>query len=78
MQKDIACDKNKSYRSSWKTTSKWNVWGMKIYDILIRPWNCLDCDSTCDHYANYQVYVEKGNRTMVKTNVLSAGKISLT
>ena len=51
---------------------------MKIYDILIRPWNCLDCDSTCDHYANYQVYVEKGNRTMVKTNVLSAGKISLT
>ena len=50
---------------------------MKIYDILICPWNCLDCDSTCDQNTNIKIYVEKGNRIMVKTNVLSAGKISL-
>lgn len=33
---------------------------MKIYDILIRPQNCLDCDSTCDHHTNYQDLCRKG------------------
>ena len=33
---------------------------MKIYDILICRWNCLDCDSTCDHHTNYQDLCRKG------------------